>query len=126
MTRGHAFDYQVVSHYFDQPARYLGMIGSKPKCTRTLERLVQEKHATDAQLQRILAPVGLAIGGSAPGEIAVSITAQMLMAKYRQGTDWRSVWAQRAEEAPETSDAVLLFRSHPMSMALRKQPSGAQ
>ena len=61
------------------PAFYLGALGSKKSHAARLERLAAAG-ATPEQLGRIHGPVGLAIGARNPGEIALSILAQMTQA----------------------------------------------
>jgi xanthine dehydrogenase accessory factor len=56
---------------------YIGALGSKKTHGRRLERL-RAAGFSDMDLQRIHAPVGLAIGAKGPAEIAVSILAQIV------------------------------------------------
>ena len=58
------------------PAFYVGAIGSRRNCELRRERLLQ-LGLSEAQLQRLHAPVGLAIGSHTPAEIAVSILADI-------------------------------------------------
>ncbi|GKY90208.1 XdhC family protein [Sinisalibacter aestuarii] len=62
---------------------YLGSLGSTRTHARRVERL-QAKGYTADQIARIHAPVGLDIGAKSPGEIAVSIMAQVTQ-RLRQG-----------------------------------------
>jgi xanthine dehydrogenase accessory factor len=55
---------------------YLGCLGSTRTHLKRVGRL-REVGFSDAQINRIHAPVGLDIGGRSPGEIAVSIMAQL-------------------------------------------------
>ena len=64
------------------PAFYVGALGSRRTQAARRERLRREG-LTDAELDRIDGPVGLAIGAVSPGEIAVSILAQ-LVSRLRQ------------------------------------------
>ncbi|MBA1149490.1 XdhC family protein [Ectothiorhodospiraceae bacterium WFHF3C12] len=57
-------------------AFYVGSLGSRRTHSGRLERLAAEG-LTKAQLAHIHAPIGLDIGGRSPGEIAVSIVAEM-------------------------------------------------
>lgn len=58
------------------PAFYVGALGSRRTHGKRLERLRAEG-VSEAQLRRIRAPVGLAIEAVTPGEIAVSILAEI-------------------------------------------------
>lgn len=58
------------------PAFYIGALGSKKTHAARLERLSARGFEPEA-LARIHGPVGLAIGGRSPAEIALSILAQM-------------------------------------------------
>jgi len=57
-------------------AFYVGAIGSQRNCDARRKRL-KELGITPANLQRLHAPVGLAIGSHTPPEIAVSILAEI-------------------------------------------------
>lgn len=80
VTSGHKDDYLCVRTILDSQYRYLGMIGSRGKVAKTVGRLSQEG-ITDEQIQSIHAPIGLPIGAVTPGEIAVSILAQIIQEK---------------------------------------------
>lgn len=58
------------------PAFYVGALGSKKTHAARLARL-RQLGLSEAELARIHAPVGLAIGARSPAEIAVSILAQV-------------------------------------------------
>ena len=80
VTRGHQHDEPVIEQAIRTPACYIGMIGSRRKVTILLDRL-RSRGATPDQLDRIHAPIGLPIGADTPGEIAVSIVAQLISAR---------------------------------------------
>lgn len=61
------------------PCRYVGALGSRKTHAARVARLKADGF-TDAEIARIHAPVGLSIGGRAPGEIAVSILAEIVAA----------------------------------------------
>jgi xanthine dehydrogenase accessory factor len=78
MTRGHKDDLLVQAHALKTPACYLGVIGSRRKTEAVFAQL-RTMGFTDADLQRITTPIGLPILAETPAEIAVSVTAQLIM-----------------------------------------------
>ncbi len=80
MTRGHKDDFEVQRWILGTPARYIGVIGSANKKKGVFDRLRAYGY-TDADFARVTAPIGLDIGGETPAEIAVSITAQLIMVR---------------------------------------------
>lgn len=78
MTRGHKDDLTVQAQVLKTPARYIGVIGSRRKTAAVFAKL-KEMGYTDADLQRITTPIGLDIKAETPAEIAVSVTAQLIM-----------------------------------------------
>ena len=59
---------------------YVGALGSRKTHGRRVERLTEAGIAT-AEIERIHAPIGLAIGASSPAEIALSILAEITAAR---------------------------------------------
>ena len=57
------------------------MLGGKPKI-RALFTKLKENGYSEEILKQIHAPIGLDIGGEKPAEIAVSIMAEILAARY--------------------------------------------
>ena len=82
MTRGHIFDRSVLAQALRTPAVYVGMIGSKKKIAETYTAL-REQGFTDEDFARVHAPIGIAIGAETPEEIAVSIAAEIILARSR-------------------------------------------
>jgi xanthine dehydrogenase accessory factor len=62
------------------PAFYVGALGSRRTHEKRVERLAKAG-LTDAEIARIDAPVGLAIGAKGPAEIAVSILGAIIKAR---------------------------------------------
>ena len=77
VTRGHRHDRTVLEHALRTEAVYIGMIGSKAKRDSVYKALLDEGF-TRADLDRVHSPIGLAIGGDTPEEIAVSIVAELI------------------------------------------------
>ena len=76
-TRGHSFDGVCLRWALTTKAGYIGMIGSSRKVGLMLDGLRSEG-VGESDIARVHAPIGLPIGGHAPGEIAVSIVAQLV------------------------------------------------
>ena len=86
VTRDHARDEQALAGLVQRPHRYIGMIGSRRKVHTVLARLLRrydERGKTRPALDRLYAPVGLNLGGRTPGEIAVSIAAELLATRHQ-------------------------------------------
>lgn len=61
----------------NSPAQYIGALGSRKTHAKRVAAL-QAEGATDAQIARIHAPIGLDLGGRKPEEIALSIMAEIV------------------------------------------------
>ena len=75
LTHGHAQDEQVLERLLQIPfLPYIGMVGSSRKIQGIRERLAL-KHLTFGP--QVYTPAGLALGGGLPGDIALSILAEI-------------------------------------------------
>lgn len=83
VTRGHQHDERALEAVLDSPARYVGMIGSHRKIDVIFEDL-RHAGASDEQLARVHAPIGLSIGSVTTQEIAVSIAAELVSVRRAQ------------------------------------------
>jgi len=63
-------------------ARYVGVIGARTNIPKRKD-ILREMGVSDDQLDRLHAPIGLPIGAIEPQEIAISILAEIIAAKYR-------------------------------------------
>ena len=79
LTHDPKIDDPALLHAFERNCFYIGALGSKKTHARRLERLKAEG-ASDEQLARIRAPIGLAIGAVSPPEIAVAIIGEVTAA----------------------------------------------
>ncbi|MBQ0005664.1 MAG: putative selenium-dependent hydroxylase accessory protein YqeC [Clostridiales bacterium] len=89
VTRGHRDDYICVKQILRTSYRYLGMIGSRIKVAKTVDMLGEDldREGLDrSRLDTIHAPIGLPIGAANPGEIAVSILAEIIEVKNKKST----------------------------------------
>jgi xanthine dehydrogenase accessory factor len=76
LTHDPKIDDPAILHALARDCFYLGALGSRKTHGRRLERL-KGQGATDAQLARIHAPIGLPIGAITPPEIAVAIMGEI-------------------------------------------------
>jgi xanthine dehydrogenase accessory factor len=86
ITQGHSSDRPVLRdalrRWGDLP--FLGVIGSAAK-RAVLLRELREDGIEDGLLAGIYCPVGLALGGNDPAEIAISVAAQLLQIRDSRG-----------------------------------------
>jgi xanthine dehydrogenase accessory factor len=80
VTRGHRHDGKVLKAVVEQPAKYIGLIGSQRKVQLTFDEL-REAGVPQPALQRVRAPIGLDIGAVTVTEIALAIAAQLVEAR---------------------------------------------
>ncbi len=80
-TRGHKLDGDCVLAAANTPARYIGLLGSRRK-TVLITAMLKEAGVDDERLGAIHAPVGLDLGGRTPGEIALSVLAEITQVRY--------------------------------------------
>jgi xanthine dehydrogenase accessory factor len=87
MTMGHATDRPILEEIFRQQRSFpfLGVIGSKAKRAVLLKELAAAGIPAD-RAQAFHCPIGLDLGTNQPGEIAVSIVAQLIQERDR----WRA------------------------------------
>ena len=81
ITRGHTHDADCLRAIFQgiQPA-YLGLIGSRRRVRGLFDMLLGEG-CPKAYMDRICTPIGLDIGAVTPGEVAISILAELVAYK---------------------------------------------
>lgn len=84
VTRGHIHDKTVLEQALQTPAGYVGMIGSRRKRDMIYKALLQEGFSQE-DLDRVHAPIGLAIGAETPEEIAVSIVGELIQVRAGVG-----------------------------------------
>jgi xanthine dehydrogenase accessory factor len=82
--------------------RYLGLMGSRRKVDRILGELAALDLEPPADLR---APIGLPIGGETPGELAVSILAEMIECRRAAAQRDRPLAADDRSEASAISEA---------------------
>jgi xanthine dehydrogenase accessory factor len=76
LTHDPKIDDPALKHALARDCFYIGALGSKKTHARRVARL-QEAGLSEADIARIHAPIGLAIGAVSPAEIAVAIMAEI-------------------------------------------------
>jgi len=77
VTRGHMHDLECLREVINQPAAYIGMIGSRRKVKMVMAQLEKEGISCE-RLNEVYSPIGLDIGAETPEEIALSILAEIV------------------------------------------------
>lgn len=80
VTRDHQHDEAALGAVLGTPAAYVGMIGSRRRVREVFRRL-GDAGVPVARLDRVHAPVGLAIGAETPAEIATAIAAELVQVR---------------------------------------------
>lgn len=78
ITRCHDTDIQLIRQALDTPAAYIGMIGSDTKAIRLFRNLEEQTGVNPVEDERVYAPIGLRLGSSQPGDIALSVWSEVL------------------------------------------------
>ena len=77
LTHDNKFDVPAIVAALATDVGYLGAMGSRRTHAKRVERL-KEEGVTDAQLERVMAPIGLDIGSRTPEETAISVCAEII------------------------------------------------
>lgn len=77
VTRGHKQDEDCLRAAIATRPEYVGMIGSKRRTNFVLDKL-REEGASEDQLRKVRAPIGLDIGAVSPEEVALAILAEIV------------------------------------------------
>lgn len=96
VTHDHGLDQRLAQILLRAPLRFLGMIGSVAKQRKFALRL-RARGFADADIARLRAPLGLAIGAATPEEIAVSVIAELVA--VRRGLPVEASWTPPARDA---------------------------
>ena len=82
VTRGHKYDYEALIDVLRRPVQpaYVGMVGSRRRTRAALEQVVRDG-IDPARIAAVRAPIGLDVHAETPGEIAVSIAAELVQVR---------------------------------------------
>ncbi|MCB9556488.1 MAG: XdhC family protein [Deltaproteobacteria bacterium] len=76
-------DFPALRAAIGLPCRYIGVVASKRKAITLLSKLRDEGIDLESLRGRIYAPIGLALGGRTPAQIALSIVAEIEQLRHR-------------------------------------------
>lgn len=82
LTRGHKYDYDVLAQTLRTNPFYIGMVGSRAKIKANFDKLLADDGYTEDDLKQVHSPIGLKIGAETPEEIAISIAAELIQARF--------------------------------------------
>ena len=80
MTRGHRFDMECLTEIFRKPYAYVGMMGSKKRAA-IVKKDLEDAGFSQETISELHSPIGLAIGGQTPEEIALSVISEIVKCK---------------------------------------------
>lgn len=95
VTRGHNEDERCMQAVVRANPDYAGLIGSKRRTSIVIDRL-RGSGATDEQLKKIHAPIGLDIGAISPEEVALAIIAEIVAVRRGAGGGSLSAWRRKS------------------------------
>lgn len=101
LTRDHQRDEQALAAMLGKPYAYLGMIGSRRKVHAVLTRILNRCHQRKLpkpDFDRVHAPIGLALGGRTPAEIAVSVVAELIAVRCAGSTETMNILPAAVEQ----------------------------
>lgn len=94
VTRGHSEDEQCMRAVLETKPDYVGMIGSKRRTSIVIDRL-RETGASEEELRKIRAPIGLDIGAVSPEEVALAIVAEIVAERRGAVGGSLSAWRRK-------------------------------
>ncbi|CAN7506252.1 XdhC family protein [Phenylobacterium sp. LjRoot225] len=74
-------DHAALLAALPSPAAYVGLLGARRRLSQRLARL-RAAGISEADIERLSAPIGLDIGGKAPWEVAVSVIGEIMARRY--------------------------------------------
>ncbi len=81
LTHRHDLDETLINILLKKETRYLGLIGSESKWRRFQQRL-SARGVSPKKLEQVKCPIGIGALGKSPGEIAISVGAELLQLHY--------------------------------------------
>jgi xanthine dehydrogenase accessory factor len=94
VTRGHSEDEQCMRSVIETNTDYVGLIGSKRRTSIVIDRL-REAGASEDELRKIRAPIGLDLGAVSPEEVALAIMAEIVAERRGGAGGSLSAWRRK-------------------------------
>jgi len=107
LTRCHALDEAVLDAALRTRAGYVGLIGSRRKVALVLRSIARRRGTDPRSDPRLHAPIGLKLGDKSPGEIAISILAEIVLVKSSGELAHNRLTPKAAEAAAGASPHLL-------------------
>jgi xanthine dehydrogenase accessory factor len=109
LTHDAKFDVPLLVKALRMPVAYVGAMGSRRTCAQREDRLRAEG-ITEAELERLHAPIGLDLGARTPEETAMSIAAEIIAVRHGgsgQSLGTVSTAIHHPEPAPDPEPALI-------------------
>lgn len=107
ITPGHIKDTICAEMILSYEYMYFGMIGSRTKAA-SVRRTLEERGIDPKKIDTMHSPVGIPLNGQTPAEIAVSIAAELVLIRNREGG--REVQREIADKARAPSVLVTVVK----------------
>ncbi len=107
-SRGHALDKKYLETILNKGFTYVGMLGSRSKVATVMKDLKENQGFDEELLSKVHAPIGEPISAITPAEIAISILAELIREKNKDGK--LPYVGTDVIDAIETGQAVVLAR----------------
>jgi xanthine dehydrogenase accessory factor len=107
LTRCHALDEAVLDAALRTRAGYVGLIGSRRKVALILRSIARRQGSDPRADPRLHAPIGLKLGDKSPGEIAISILAEIVLVKSSGELAHNRLAAKASAASPDASLRLL-------------------
>ena len=85
LTHDPKFDVPAIQGALATSVGYIGVMGSRKTHNKRLERLAEVGVSSERDLERIMSPIGLDLGGRTPEETAVAICAEIIARRTGHG-----------------------------------------
>jgi xanthine dehydrogenase accessory factor len=106
LTHDVKFDEPAIIEALRRGCRYVGAVGSRKTQAERRERL-RDAGVGEEALARLRGPIGLDLGGRAPAEMALSIMAEVIAARYdASGRPMRDLAGNHDRDAARERDAA--------------------